>query len=759
MKLALLLGLLAAATPQEPADPARDTSESRIQGVIRFLEDGRRTPVPYAMVEVAGPGVRRVAMAGPAGAYALDRIPAGRHRLRTLHAGYETIEVEILVPPAETVEVDLVLQTRAVPLPALRVTAARPSLTDTDPDEAPRHTAGAGLVDLRALEASPGLVESGLGDAVRSLPGNEPQDPTDVLLMRGSTTDLKLVLLDGAPVYAPFHTGGLLQAFQVSSLGAAAHHVGGAPARYDGGLSYILDLRTRPARRNRMRTSGSIDLMSLQGAVEAPLGRRAGVLAAGRTLHDAGGRLAGGSGSPYGYSDVLLRGDLDVGAEGRVSVTGFTNHEAVHLDLPASGTSPGLDAASWGNHVISASWRTPVGRGADLDLGVATTSYHAELPVTLPSGSSQEDGGTSSSVHVASGTTERTLISADLRLPAEAGGLRVGATLDRTEVAYGTRSAGISPTTARSHGSLLGAYVDGLHTLSDEFDLRYGMRLDRFEPGGVKVAPRLAVLWSLGPDALLTVAGGRYHQLVRLGDTEADLAMGDALEVGTVSEAGAVASGLLRTATADHLTLSLDQGVTPQVRLAFDGYLKRFRNLGPTSAPELASSGADLRVLRQGEATTAWLGYSLAWFWDTGATPVEFSGRHLLSAGLRGLVLGPVGIDFRASFSDGLPLTAVAVDESHRPATRDESGLEDGPLPGVNTGRVDGFLRIDAEVFAQWTREWGSRTMRIRPYLKVLNALDRRDALFYYFEPWRGDELRPLAELSLVPIAGVEWRF
>jgi hypothetical protein len=55
--------------------------------------------------------------------------------------------------------------------------------------------------------------------------------------------------------------------------------------------------------------------------------------------------------------------------------------------------------------------------------------------------------------------------------------------------------------------------------------------------------------------------------------------------------------------------------------------------------------------------------------------------------------------------------------------------------------------------------DWGSRTVEIRPYLRILNALDRRDALFYAFQPWRSDELTPLAERPLVPVVGIAWRF
>jgi hypothetical protein len=54
---------------------------------------------------------------------------------------------------------------------------------------------------------------------------------------------------------------------------------------------------------------------------------------------------------------------------------------------------------------------------------------------------------------------------------------------------------------------------------------------------------------------------------------------------------------------------------------------------------------------------------------------------------------------------------------------------------------------------------WFGRDVVLRPYLKVLNALNRRDALFYHFERWRDQDPRPLADLPLLPVMGVEWRF
>ena len=65
-----------------------------------------------------------------------------------------------------------------------------------------------------------------------------------------------------------------------------------------------------------------------------------------------------------------------------------------------------------------------------------------------------------------------------------------------------------------------------------------------------------------------------------------------------------------------------------------------------------------LRLVREGQELTGWLGYSLGWFWSasrTSTTTSEFTGRHLLSAGVTGRLTGPLGMDLRIAFSDGLP--------------------------------------------------------------------------------------------------------
>ncbi len=763
------------ASARADADQAPTGARASIVGTVRVRPEDGGGALIHAMVTVRDPGGGLFsAFTDSAGAYRIDGVAPGTVRVRATHVAYRESSLEVVVPPGETVDLELELSTHPLELRGLvirdeRRVASAPEEADT-PDLVPYH------VRMRLLELSPGLAEAGLADG--DPPSGSPGDPGNVLLMRGSTADLKLVLLDGAPVYAPFHLGGLLPGFEPGLFARAEHHTGGAPARYDGGLSYILDLRTRSARPDRMHAEASVDALSVGGTVEAPLGRRAGVLFSGRALHRAvSSTLLGGHGSPYGYHDALLRLDGRLGGSS-LGVTLFSNRESVFLDLerglggePAGGDIPvGAETgdARWGNDAVSAFWRGTAG-GLDLEVTGARSRYRAGLPLHSPVQSVEEDGGVDSVTVISAGRTDRTRITVDAARPSGAAAGQFGLAFDRIEVAYGAWPADpFAELGARAaDGTVLGGYLEGLRPLTDDLDLEYGLRLDHFRPGGFRAAPRLTVLWRLGSTARLTLTAGRYHQLARRGGVDADLGVGPGVETGTGFDprSDGESGSLLQVARADHLVGTLEQRLGETVHLSTELFLKDFRNVPGIGTRHLASSGVDLQVLHRGGERTAWVGYSLAWFWEPEAEPSRFSGRHLLSVGLDTPLIGPVGAAFRGSFSDGLPLTAVRFDGGDPGVTRPQ-GTSTGGGGGGDAGTtepaqrpVDGFLRMDAELFAEWTTERPGRAVRIRPYLRVLNALDRRDALFHYFEPWREDSLRPLVEVPFLPVLGLAVRF
>lgn len=747
--LALTAMLLAAQAPPTGA----------IEGVVRGYQQGFGDALPFAVVQVAAGNSRRNVVADSLGRYRIEGIAAGMVSVSVSHPGHVPASMEVRVPAGGSVSLDIDLERRPIELDPLTVVGDPQAADSLESQRDPAPLPG---VEVVALGASPGLAESGLAAAAAALPGNDPSDPSDVLFMRGSTTDIKLVLLDGAPVYTPFHLGGLLQSFDPATLGAAALHVGGAPARYDGGLSYILDLRTRTPRRDRLRMRGSADLLSGQIALEGPLGERVGFAASGRALHDLGSGVLGSGHTPYGYQDALVRLEATLAEGHRLTATGFWNKESVFLTTDASRAEVGMSAsgpddASWGNSVVSVAYRGGIGN-VTLEASASASDYRADLPLR-PAGDTLDafDG------FLASAETRRVRLTVDASAPLGPNRVRFGAAIDRVTSRYSARllnDPAATPDESEAEGVVTGVYVDGVRRIAPGIDLRAGLRADAFSTDRrLRLAPRVAFLVSLSPDVLLTVAAGRYHQYTRATDQQVELAVSD----GTPAP---ISGPLLSVATADHLVLSLDQQLRGDVRLGIEGFWKSFSGLGgPGSAP-LTSSGVDLRVSHRGSRATAWLGYNLSWFWsgtDPQGTTSEFAGRQLLSAGLDGSLGNGTGGTLRLAYSAGLPFTSIpfgqrGIGEAVSPSQAGGDLTQENPA--FSGGRLgDGFLRIDLELFARLNTTMGGRDVEIRPYLKLLNALDRRDALFFYFEPWRDDELRPIAERRVLPVLGVEWRF
>ena len=730
---------------------ASDSATASIGGVVTGIFDGRRTPLPNAVVDALAATARRTVLADSVGWYRFHDLPAGEIRLSVIHAGHGSLSVDVLVPPGADVRVDLELQAEPVELDPVYV-VGEPSAPDVD--EATGERVPMPELEVQALDVTPGVGHPGLLYAVQSLPGNDPADATDVLYMRGSTTDLKLVLLDGAPVYTPFHVAGLIRSFEPAVLGSAALHVGGAPARYDGGLSHILDLETRRPRRDRVRASGSLDLLAATSALEGPLGSRGGYIASARSLHDLGARALRGR-RPYGYRDVLLGMEFEPKNGHSIRGTGFWNSEAVLLDFA---NAP--DDASWSNRAGSVKYRGAVGTGT-LELMAAGSGYRASLPLqpTAPTDEPTPDA------LLATAATDRLRMVGEFAWGAPGERLRLGVSHERIAAAFAARALGGGPATStRTQTTATGAYLDATRPLGPGLTLRAGLRGDAFSFGGFRLAPRVTLIWDFDPDALITIAAGRYHQPTRTPDVEVERTLAE------VVEQDLPASALLPVATADHVVVSLDQTFGSSVRLGLQGFWKRYEGLEAAPEKTIRSSGIDLRLRSVGTRAAVWLGYGLSWFWSTAdlsGYSSDFAGRHLLSAGLSGGLGGRLRGEVRIAYGAGLPYTSIPFrgfggdSEGLTAAGPDDAGgpiqsSQDSPL---QSGLDEEFLRIDVEVHALLRPEWAGRRWNIRPYLRVLNALDRRDALFFTFQSWRSDELTPLAERPLLPILGVAFSF
>ena len=718
-----------------------ESPSATVWGQVRSERDG--TPLRDAVVEVVVASREQItAVTDSMGVYVLHGVPPGRRLLRATHIDHAANEAEMLVVVGERHILDFELEFRPFRLSAVTARGLRELGGSGAADTIAVSQPELGPTSLRMLEGGPGVAELGLADAAREVPGYEPVDPTDVLYVRGASADLKLVLLNGAPVYAPFHVGGLIHALDADVLRTAVLHMGGAPVRYDGGLSYVMDLETRSGREQGPHARMGVDMLAGRTLLEGPLGGLGSVLVSGRIVHGAGTRSWSGEPFPYAYGDALTRTDVRLGGQHLITLTGFWNQERVSLDT----VDGARQRANWGNRAASARYR---GRAIGHD--VLGTVAVGMFRTTLPLGGIQP--------LLTEGTASRTRVALDFERGVGAARLTWGGSFDRIDFEYRAyrQDESRDNVIARSRGAgdVSGVYAEATVSPLARMRLRGGVRADVFSRDPeVRLAPRISATVLLTDRVALTLGGGRYRQYVRTPERSL-VFLGN-----VVPDTG---GGLpLSVAEASHLVLGLAQDLGEGIRLGLDGHFKQFDGLHLARAKKTESSGVDLWLRRSTGSYTGWLGYSLAWIWtveDNRRLAQSFSGRHLVSAGAAGPILGAGNFDVRVSYGAGLPYTAIPEPETEalRFSVVESAGDSDGG-GSVASAPQEPYVRVDAQLQRTFSGRIRSFDFDFTPYLKVINALNRRDAIFYHYNRDVGFA-EPVAGLPIVPIVGLEWKF
>jgi len=202
----------------------------------RIIEnDAYRTPLYGATVYF--PDLEMGGTTNLSGYFSLENLPEGEHQLRISFVGYQTQEHLIHVPMEE--ELVFALEMDAQLLGELEV------LADAEAS-AQMQQAGLSTIQVSALPLThiPRLLgEPDLIRMVQNLPGVKTEsDYTGGFFVRGGRNDQNLILLDGVPVYNPWHLFGIFSAFNTEALDRVELTKGVFPAKFGSRVSSVLDI-------------------------------------------------------------------------------------------------------------------------------------------------------------------------------------------------------------------------------------------------------------------------------------------------------------------------------------------------------------------------------------------------------------------------------------------------------------------------------------------------------------------------------------
>ena len=782
--------VLVAGTSSSSSSRTRRTS---LSGVVFDADTGERLPGAHVYLSELDAGTTT----NRDGYFVISSLPAGAYDVRLSYLGYGTVDTtltagagghRVALPPA--------------PIESDEVVVEAGSTTADEASQLPGMTA----VDLARLDRLPSFTEPDLFRALQWTPGIRKTGTIGGgLSVRGANPDQNLYLLDGAPVYHPWHAFSLISTFQTGTLKNTNLYRGSFPVTYGGRLSSVVDAQMKDGSRRRPTAEAGFGVLSGRFRIEAPLSDRTSFMLSGRRSYidkligrshpvtdDRGRRDTLRTG--YYFYDASAKVAHRFNDRHRLSLSYYHGRDDLDLRLPFD-LSLDFDSwlrpadlffevdQSWENRVVSAQHQYLVGENVYATGTAYYSSYRAqEGSLVQPTSTASLSSDYGVRLYDAGGKVDLTYhhsLSHEFSAGLKASTVQFTSTLE-SEL---RRSAGV--VRRRQQESSLGAaqldaYVRHVWTPTSRWSVQPGVRASYFSGGEhFRVAPRLSVRHTVHPRWLVLrgSAGVHVQYLHRLRDRQS-------LAYDLVSSRWIPSSDRVRPSTSLQVDVEARAHPRPGLTLEADAYVRGTRNLlvpsdvfqekddiegpgigvgallGQYTRGEERAAGVELSGIYGRGPWTARLGLGLARTFVRAPGRVQTGEQWRPSDldvpyTLRG-ALGWEGTAWSATLAtewrSGYPISA--------PVSRYQIGdpVESRPItylarPRVNNDRLAPYFRVDLTLgysFQFLSARWTAT-------LNLFNVTNRDNELSRTYEPTeRGVDVNSQRGFPILPLLKLE---
>jgi len=484
------------------------------------------------------------------GFYQLAKIPPGRYRLQISFIGFRTYRDTLRFDPGARRTVSVKLAEAPRKMEEVTVEGGR-TVEESE----------AGLREIRSADVetipTPGP-GTDLASYLRTLPEvTTTGDRGGRLYIRGGTPSQNLVLVDGTPIYKPFHIIGFYSAFPGAIVSSTNFHAGGYGAEYTGRISSVMDVKLRPGNTDKFQGSVGVGPFLGSAHLEGPLqeGEKSFLLHARHSLIERSGPTLVGQDAPYKFYDVTAKIHTQSEAN-QCSFTGVRTYDRGRID-PDNRASFQWSNTSVGGECLIFSDESP----QTLHVSFGTTHFNNEV---------RSSDGT-----VRAAGTWKMRTKFDLTQPAPWNGtLQWGGKVQADDYDFRLREPFLG---FRSEDRFLlsaSVYGGAEWKVSESFIIQPSIGgQSLFEWGRVSVDPRIQLSYQPGDDRpmALTAAAGVYHQI--------STTIADERDVGSTFRVWTPSPFRKRPLRADHALLGWNQRLFSDLRLSVEGWYKRFQNL------------------------------------------------------------------------------------------------------------------------------------------------------------------------------------
>ena len=374
-----------------------DAAATIVQGTVIEAQNGGAVEGATVDLRAKGAAWHHSDRTGERGEYHFTDVRPGIYELRVRAIGFQPRALQVTLG-ATSAQISIGVEPSAVSLAPVTVVRQAPNMFarvsprgSRNVTSAPRSNAAFMSLDARAVDYDEitRTIAPGEPDLMRTLlrhPSVQSRDDySTALWIRGAPWDESLVTFDGVPLFNPLHAAGTVAAINVDGLGGVAFLPTPFSSEHPGSASGHVALTSRRGTSDSTtpHVLSGLSVFSGSAALDGARsdGRADWMIAARRSHIDLVTAVAARMTDatigriPYSFSDIVVRGGVELPAGWRAEVSGL--EEGDRLKAPIEGI---VDAGSgsWGGFArrVSVTGQRPHGT---LDFGVMWSGFSSHL--------------------------------------------------------------------------------------------------------------------------------------------------------------------------------------------------------------------------------------------------------------------------------------------------------------------------------------------------------------------------------------------
>ncbi len=599
---------------------------------------------------------------------------------------------------------------------------------------------------LKTLQLKPGIPSGAEG--------------TTGLFVRGGAGDQNLIILDEAVVYNANHLFGFFSTFNTDAVKDLKIYKGGFPAQYGGRLSSVIDVKLKEGNRKKFTGSGGLGLIASRLTLEGPIqkDRSSFIVSGRRTYVDLFTRAVNRANADsedfnpipdYYFYDLNAKVNYELGEKDRIFLSGYFGRDVFGFD----GDFFNFDF-DWGNATGAVRWNHIFSPKLFANTTFTYSDYQYNIRNEI----------TGFSFRIGSNIRDANLKSDFLYAPDSRHTIGFGFAATHHNFTVGRLQAGSNDgVVSFSAGNFFNALEYGLYfsddfQVSEKLQVNGGLRLSGFTNDGKSyfgLEPRLAARYRLSERLSLKASYARMYQYLHL-----------------VANAGVTlptdvwypSTDLVAPQRSDQAAIGFSYLLLPELLLTVETYYKALQNqLEFVDGAQLFANdnleeefaigrgeayGLEVSLEKKEGRLTGWIGYTLAYVQRGEFSTIDPGGyfeqnrfdpyfrpiydrRHDLSVVALYDLSRKIGLSATFVYGSGdlrwLPVGRFTFQDVQGASFESVTPIYEER----NNFRLPPYHRLDLSLVIRFFPKWGESDLTI----SVINAYDRRNTFFIYFEP------------------------